>query len=47
MKLLLQLGTRSFILRQMKNDDEVDEISDLDLRYFTGNNALFENPAPN
>ena len=31
----------------MKNDEDVDEISDLDLRYSTGNNALFENRAPN
>ena len=45
MKLLLQLGT-PFLLRQMKNDDDVDEISALDLRYSTGNNALFENRAP-
>ena len=47
LKFFLQLGTRSFLLQQMKNDEDVDEISDLDLRYSTGNNTLFENRAPN
>ena len=50
MKLLLQLGTTSFLLRQMNNDDDdddVDEISDLGLRCSTGNNVLFANRAPN
>ena len=46
MKVLLWLGTPSDLLRQMKNDDDDDEISNLDLRYSTGNNALFENRAP-
>ena len=48
MMLLLQLGTNSFLLRQMNNDDDdVDEISDLDHRCSTGNNVLFANRAPN